>query len=72
MLKGRDTRREFGDARVLYFLDHLPAGVTRLRYLARATGIGRFVRPPLHVEEMYAPKVFGRTAAEVITIVPAP
>ncbi|MEP7123780.1 MAG: Ig-like domain-containing protein [Byssovorax sp.] len=69
---GRYTRREFSDARVLYFLDHVPAGVTRLRYLARATGIGRFVRPPLHVEEMYAPEVFGQTAAEVITIVPAP
>jgi hypothetical protein len=69
---GRYTRREFGDARIVYFLDHLPAGVTRLRYLARATGIGRFVRPPLHVEEMYAPEVFGKTAAEVVTIAAAP
>jgi hypothetical protein len=69
---GRYTRREFGDARVVYFLDHVPAGVTRLRYLARATGIGRFVRPPLRVEEMYAPEVFGQTAAEVVTVAPAP
>lgn len=69
---GKYTRRELGDARVLYFIDHLPAGVTRLRYLARATGIGRFIRPPLQVEEMYAPEVFGRTTAEVITIRPAP
>lgn len=69
---GKYTRRELGDARVLYFIDHLPAGVTRLRYLARATGIGRFIRPPLQVEEMYAPEVFGRTAADVVTISPAP
>jgi hypothetical protein len=69
---GRYTRREFGDARVTYFIDHLPAGVTRLRYLARATGIGRFIRPPAQVEAMYAPEVFGRTAADTITILPAP
>jgi len=69
---GPFTRRELGDGRVTYFIDHLPAGVTRLRYLARATAIGRFVRPPLHVEEMYAPEVFGQTAADVVTIDSAP
>ncbi len=69
---GRFTRRELGDGRVTYFIDHLPAGVTRLRYLARATTIGRFVRPPLHVEEMYAPEVFGQTAADVVTVDTAP
>ena len=69
---GRSTGREFGDARVTDFIDHLPAGVTRLRYLARATGIGRFIHPPLQVEARYAPEVFGRTAADTITIVPAP
>jgi uncharacterized protein YfaS (alpha-2-macroglobulin family) len=56
-------RREVRDDRVVYFLDDLPAGVTTLRYVVRATTPGTFVLPPARAEEMYAPETFARTAA---------
>jgi uncharacterized protein YfaS (alpha-2-macroglobulin family) len=61
-------RRELRDDRVLFFIDDMPAGLYRYRYLARATALGRFVVPPTHVEEMYQPEVFGRTGASVVEI----
>ncbi|MDI3282020.1 MG2 domain-containing protein [Polyangium sp. 15x6] len=60
--------RELRDDRVLFFIDRMPAGMYRYRYLARATSIGTFVLPPARAEEMYAPEVFGRTAAGTITV----
>lgn len=60
--------REIRDDRVLFFIDRMPAGMYRYRYLARATSLGSFVLPPAHVEEMYSPEVFGRTAAATIQI----
>lgn len=60
--------KEIRDDRVLFFVDDLPAGVYRYRYLARATSIGRFVVPPTKAEEMYTPEVFGRTPAGRITV----
>lgn len=60
--------KEIRDDRVLFFVDDLPAGVYRYRYLARATSLGSFVVPPTKAEEMYAPEVFGRTAAGKITV----
>jgi uncharacterized protein YfaS (alpha-2-macroglobulin family) len=63
-----DYRRELRDDRVLYFADHLPAGVYHYRYLARATTFGRFVVPPTRAEEMYTPEVFGRTASSVVEV----
>jgi hypothetical protein len=54
------TRRELRDDRVLFFVDHLPAGVFHYRYLARATSIGRFSAPAARVEEMYVPETFGQ------------
>ena len=62
--------REVRDDRVLFFVDHMSAGMYRYRYLARATTLGRFVLPPTRAEEMYAPEVFGRTAASIITVAP--
>ena len=56
--------------RVLFFVDAMAAGVYRYRYLARATAMGTFVSPPAKAEEMYAPEVFGRTAATTIRIDP--
>lgn len=61
--------REVRDDRVLFFVDHLPAGMFRYRYLARATTFGRYVLPPTRAEEMYQPEVFGRTAAGVVEVV---
>jgi uncharacterized protein YfaS (alpha-2-macroglobulin family) len=61
-------RRELRDDRVLFFIDDMPAGLYRYRYLARATALGRFVLPPTRVAEMYQPEVFGRTGAGVVEI----
>jgi len=62
--------RELRDDRVVFFVDHMPAGMFRYRYLARATTLGAFVLPPTRAEEMYSPEVFGRTGADRITISP--
>ncbi|MFT3769852.1 MAG: hypothetical protein QM820_30845 [Minicystis sp.] len=62
--------REIRDDRVLFFVDHMSAGMFHYRYLARATSVGTFVLPPTKVEEMYTPEVFGRTGADVIRISP--
>jgi uncharacterized protein YfaS (alpha-2-macroglobulin family) len=61
-------RNEVRDDRVLFFVDHLPAGLWHYRYLARATTLGHFVLPPTRVEEMYEPEVFGRTGARELTV----
>ncbi|HEU4582337.1 MAG TPA: MG2 domain-containing protein [Polyangiaceae bacterium] len=61
-------RRELRDDRVLFFVDHMPAGIYHYRYLARATTLGSFVLPPTRVEEMYQPEVFGRTAAGQVEV----
>ena len=63
-----EFRRELRDDRVLFFVDHLPAGIFHYRYLARATTLGRFVLPPTRAEEMYAPEIFGRTGAQFIEV----
>jgi len=60
--------REIRDDRVLFFVDHLSAGMFHYRYLARATSLGTFVLPPTKAEEMYAPEVFGRTGADTIRV----
>ncbi|MBK9263807.1 MAG: Ig-like domain-containing protein [Polyangiaceae bacterium] len=56
-------RREKRDDRMVYFIDALPAGITRFRYLVRAMHTGRFHAPPTRVEQMYDPTIFGHTAA---------
>jgi alpha-2-macroglobulin len=61
-------RRELRDDRVVFFIDEMPAGLYRYRYLARATSLGQFVVPPTRVEEMYQPEVFGRSGASSIEI----
>ncbi|HSC88694.1 MAG TPA: hypothetical protein VLC09_15540, partial [Polyangiaceae bacterium] len=61
-------RRELRDDRVLFFVDHLPAGMYHYRYLARATTLGTFVEPPTRAEEMYSPEVFGRNGARTLEI----
>jgi len=61
-------RQEIRDDRVLYFVDHLPAGMYRYRYLARATSAGRFLTPPTMAHAMYEPEIFGRTAASIVEV----
>ncbi|WP_234022507.1 alpha-2-macroglobulin family protein [Sorangium cellulosum] len=60
--------REVRDDRVLFFVDHMAAGMYRYRYLARATTLGAFVVPPARAEEMYVPEVFGRTGATTVKV----
>jgi uncharacterized protein YfaS (alpha-2-macroglobulin family) len=40
----------------------------RFAYVARATVPGTFAQPAVFVEDMYAPKIFGRTAMGTVTI----
>jgi alpha-2-macroglobulin len=61
-------RREVRDDRVLFFVDHMAAGMYHYRYLARATTYGSFVLPPTKAEEMYTPETFGRTAASRLEV----
>ncbi|HVY45881.1 MAG TPA: MG2 domain-containing protein [Minicystis sp.] len=62
--------REVRDDRVLFFVDRMPPGMYRYRYLARATSLGSFTLPPTKAEEMYTPEVFGRSRADVIQVAP--
>ena len=56
------------DDRATFFIDSMSPGIYHFRYLARATTRGRFVIGPTKAEEMYAPEVFGRTAARTFTV----
>lgn len=49
------------DDRVMLYADHLPPGVYRYAYTARATTAGTFVLPPARAEAMYRPEVNGRS-----------
>jgi alpha-2-macroglobulin len=62
------SRREVRDDRVVTYFEHLEPGMYRVHYLARATSVGAFVAPPTRVEAMYAPEVYGRTAASTLTV----
>lgn len=61
-------REEIRDDRVLYFVDDMPAGLYRYRYLARATTPGTYVTPPTRVMEMYQEEVYGRTGARTVEV----
>ncbi|MBW2736902.1 MAG: hypothetical protein JRH20_31350, partial [Deltaproteobacteria bacterium] len=60
--------RQTRDDRVQLFADSIAPGVYTYVYLTRATSLGRFVAPPTHAEQMYAPEVFGRSATHIIEV----
>jgi uncharacterized protein YfaS (alpha-2-macroglobulin family) len=60
--------REMHDDRVQYFARQLRRGTYELTYVARATTVGTFVRPPAQAEEMYNPAVHGRSDGGVFTV----
>jgi len=62
------SQRELRDDRVLFFVDHMAAGMYHYRYLARATTMGKFVLPSTRVEEMYTPETFGRNGANLVSV----
>jgi hypothetical protein len=64
-------RREKRDDRMVYFIDSLPAGISRFRYLTRAMHTGRFIAPPTRVEQMYEPSIFGHTAGRYVRVGPS-
>lgn len=56
------------DDRVNVFATRLGEGEHVFKYLLRATTAGTFVTAPAHVEEMYEPEVFGRTATSIVEV----
>ncbi|HEY5961748.1 MAG TPA: alpha-2-macroglobulin family protein, partial [Polyangiaceae bacterium] len=60
---GLEFHRDLRDERAVFLVDHFPIGLYRLRYLVRAVTRGNYALPPATVEAMYAPEVFGSTAA---------
>lgn len=62
-------RQEIRDDKVLFFVEHALSGVYRFQYLARAVTPGTFQKPPVKIEDMYAPEIFGRSAGSVVRIV---
>jgi alpha-2-macroglobulin len=58
------------DDRVNVFATRLAEGTWTYKYLVRATTAGTFTAAPTHVEEMYEPEVFGRTATDVVEVKP--
>jgi uncharacterized protein YfaS (alpha-2-macroglobulin family) len=62
--------KEIRDDRVFYFTRQLWAGTYETAYVARATTVGNFVRPPAHAEEMYNAAVQGRSDGGVFRVLP--
>jgi uncharacterized protein YfaS (alpha-2-macroglobulin family) len=67
-------RRALSPERALFYLEE-PAWWSQsprvLGYVLRASFPGRYAAPPATIEDMYAPRVHGRTAAAVLEIVPS-
>jgi uncharacterized protein YfaS (alpha-2-macroglobulin family) len=58
------------DDHVNLFATRLAEGTHEFTYVVRATTAGTFIAAPTHVEEMYEPEVFGRTATDVVEVKP--
>ena len=56
------------DERVEAFASLLWEGVHEYTYVARATTPGRFIVPPAHAEEMYAPETSGRSSSDRVIV----
>lgn len=61
---------EMRDDRVFFFARELWTGTYSASYLARATTVGRFIKPPAHAEEIYNAAVQGRTEGGVFVVHP--
>jgi uncharacterized protein YfaS (alpha-2-macroglobulin family) len=62
--------REMRDDRVVYSATILWPGTYTASYVARATTVGTFIKPPAHAEEMYNPGVRGRSDGGTFTVLP--
>lgn len=67
-------RRALSPERATFYLEE-PAfwsrSPRRIGYVMRAAFPGRFFAPPATIEDMYAPRVHGRTAPAVLEVVPS-
>jgi hypothetical protein len=63
-------RVEPRDDRLLLYATELPAGRHTTKVICRATTPGQFTVAPARAEEMYAPEVFGTTAAAAFEVRP--
>ncbi|MBK5258401.1 MAG: Ig-like domain-containing protein [Thermoanaerobaculia bacterium] len=66
--RGGWDHEERHDDRINVFATRLSEGEHTYTYLLRATTSGTFMTAPAHVEEMYEPEVFGRTASSIIEV----
>ncbi|MCU0658843.1 MAG: MG2 domain-containing protein [Polyangiaceae bacterium] len=69
-IHGLHDHQELRPERLTYFMDHLRPGHHRWSYAARVTTAGEFIAPPIRMEEMYNPEVYGRTGARRVTVNP--
>jgi len=69
-LRGGFDHVERHDDRVNLFATRLSEGTHEFTYVVRATTAGTFITAPAHVEEMYEPEVFGRTATATVEVKP--
>jgi len=56
------------DHRAEAISSYLWGGVHEYSYVVRATTLGTFSVPPAKAEEIYAPEVFGRSAADTVVV----
>jgi uncharacterized protein YfaS (alpha-2-macroglobulin family) len=66
--KGGFDHVEKFDDQVRLFATRLSEGHHEFSYIVRATTAGTYSAAPAHVEEMYEPEVFGRTATAAIDV----
>jgi alpha-2-macroglobulin len=66
--KGGFDHVEKFDDQVRLFATRLSEGHHEFSYIVRATTAGAYSAAPAHVEEMYEPEVFGRTATAAIDV----
>ena len=64
---------EYRDDRFVAAFDRAPgqSAFFTVAYVVRAVAPGRYVHPPAHVEDMYRPDRFGRTAFGTVEVSPA-
>lgn len=62
-----DHVETYGD-KVLIFINLLPAGSYEFEYIAKASTKGEFTVPPVQIEEMYSPEVFGRSMTSELEV----
>ena len=62
--------KDTGHAFVGFYAEYLPAGTHRVSYTAQVVAEGDFVAFPAKAELMYAPDVFGLTAADAVKVTP--